>query len=411
MELKLNDMIPPNFDSLLFDVLDHRHTFYTLAGGRGSTKSSFVSVAIILLITQNPLANAVVLRKHSNTLRDSVYAQLRWAIEILGMDSHFLCNVSPMQIIYKPTGQQILFRGVDDPTKLKSLKFKRGYCAILWEEESSEFAPGEIRSVQQTIMRGGESFWVFDSFNPPINKNNWKNKDILVEKPNWLIHKSDYRTVPVEWLSQAFFDQAEYLQQTNERLYNNEYLGEATGTGDAVFENVKLQTITDEEIKSFDWIYMGLDFGWYPDILAWAKMYYHASQKRLCIFDEFTCNKTSNADVWEHLTTVKSVSNDDLIIADSAEPKSIADFKSYGAYIRGAEKGAGSVDYSMKWLASLNEIIIDPVRCPVSAREFGEYEYLKDKFGEIIGGYEDKNNHCIDAVRYGLNQVWKKRGM
>ena len=104
------------------------------------------------------------------------------------------------------------------------------------------------------------------------------------------------------------------------------------------------------------------------------------------------------------------MSEDDLIIADSTEPKSIGDFKMYGALIKGAEKGPGSVEYSMKWLSSLAKIVIDQRRCPVSAQEFSTYEYQQDKDGNYISGYVDADNHCIDSIRYALNNIWKKKG-
>jgi phage terminase large subunit len=118
----------------------------------------------------------------------------------------------------------------------------------------------------------------------------------------------------------------------------------------------------------------------------------------------------SNQDVWNTLKEEKRVKEDDIITADSAEPKSISDFRSYGSAMRGAEKGAGSVEYSMKWLSSLAKIVIDPKRCPISAQEFSTYEFQQDKDGNYISGYVDADNHCIDSVRYALNRVWKRKG-
>ena len=180
--------------------------------------------------------------------------------------------------------------------------------------------------------------------------------------------------------------------------------------GGSVFENVELREITDEEINTFDFTYQGLDFGWFPDPLAWTKSCYNPAKRTLYIFDEFVVNKMSNQDVWEHLKAEKGVKNEDMIIADSAENKSIGDFRVYGSMMRGAEKGPGSVEYSMKWLSALAKIVIDPKRCPKSAEEFSTYEYDQDKDGNYISGYVDANNHCIDSVRYALNNVWKKRG-
>ena len=155
---------------------------------------------------------------------------------------------------------------------------------------------------------------------------------------------------------------------------------------------------------------MGMDFGWYPDPLAWTKMYYNSAKRDLYIYDEFVVNKMGNAEVWRELQEDKKVIGSDLITADSAEPKSISDFRSYGSNMRPAEKGPGSVEYSMKWLQALNHIYIDLARCPKSAEEFLTYEYERNKDDEVISGYPDENNHCIDSVRYALERVWKRRG-
>ena len=203
----------------------------------------------------------------------------------------------------------------------------------------------------------------------------------------------------------------QYLQELgiNPKIYENEYLGLETGDGTSVFENLEIREITDEEISCFDRLYKGIDWGWYPDPFAYNNMHYDANRRILYIFDEYRANKTSNEKTWNALKK-KGVTEEDYITADSAENKSIADYKSYGAYIRGAIKGPDSVEYSMKWLASLIKIVIDPVRCPHTVTEFSEYEFEKDKDGNVITGYPDKNNHHIDAVRYALEEVWRRKG-
>lgn len=285
------------------------------------------------------------------------------------------------------------------------------YVGITWMEEFDQFAGmNEIRKINQSLIRGGEDFIQFYSYNTPATALHFVNVEKLIPKETRLVHLSDYRSVPKKWLGQAFIDEAEYLKSVNERLYENEYLGLMTGTGGNVFENLEIREITDSEIETFDFTYQGIDFGWFPDPLAWTKSCYNPAQKTLYIFDEFVINKMSNQDVWNTLKEEKGVKEEDMIIADSAEPKSIGDFRSYGSSMRGAEKGAGSVEYSMKWLASLAKIVIDPKRCPTSAEEFSTYEYEQDKDGNYISGYVDANNHCIDSVRYALNGVWKKKG-
>lgn len=166
-DIRLSDNIAPAFHQLHRDVKNHKYTHYVLEGGRGSTKSSFVSIEVLLLIKRNPKAHALVLRKVANTLRDSVYAQYIWAISTLGLEKEFKATVSPMEIVYKPTGQKILFRGADEPFKLKSIKVPFGYIAITHFEEKDQFAGRqEIRTILQSTMRGGNKFWNFETNNP-----------------------------------------------------------------------------------------------------------------------------------------------------------------------------------------------------------------------------------------------------
>lgn len=409
--------VASSFVDIYRSIQSREYREFYLEGGRGSTKSSFISEVIIELLENNPRMCAVVLRKVKDTLKDSVFTQLEWAIDTLsetylGLKDKWKLTKSPLEITNIVTGQKIYFRGADDYGKIKSLKTPKGmYVGVTWYEEFDQFAGmEEIRKINQSLIRGGEDFVQFYSYNTPASTMHFVNVEKITPKESRVVHLSDYRSVPKNWLGQAFIDEADYLKSVNEKLYENEYLGLMTGTGGNVFENVELREITDEEITTFDYIYQGLDFGWYPDPLAWTKMCYNPSQKTLYIFDEFVVNKMSNADVWEHLKEEKGVVNDDIIIADSAEPKSIGDFRMYGSAMRGAEKGPESVKYSMKWLSALAKIVIDPKRCPISAQEFSTYEYQQDKNGNYISGYVDENNHCIDSVRYALNNIWKKRG-
>jgi len=409
--------VASSFVDINRSIDDREYREYYLEGGRGSTKSSFISEKIIELLENNPKMCAVVLRKVKDTLKDSVFAQLEWAIDILGetyskVKDNWKLTKSPLEMTNIKTGQKIYFRGADDYGKIKSLKTPANmYVGITWYEEFDQFnGMNEVRKINQSLIRGGEDFIQFYSYNTPASSLHFVNVEKLIPKPTRLVHLSDYRNVPKKWLGQAFIDEADFLKSVNEKLYQNEYLGLMTGTGGNVFENIELREITDNEINTFDYIYMGLDFGYFPDPLAWTKCSYNPNQRTLYIFDEYVVNKMSNADVWEHLKSEKGVKEDDLIIADSAEPKSIGDFKAYGSCMRGAEKGAGSVEYSMKWLSSLAKIVIDVNRCPTTAQEFSTYEYQQDKDGNYISGYVDANNHCIDSVRYALNNIWKKKG-
>ena len=405
-EVRMSQVLGSAFYDLAHDVFLHKHTHYNLSGGRGSLKSSCVSLLVPTLIVQNPNIHACVFRKVGNTIRDSVFQQYIWAIDKLGMAELWESKTSPPELIYKPTQQRILFRGADDPMKLKSLKAPFGYIAITHFEELDQFAGRkEIRTILQSTMRGGDVFWNFESYNPPITRDNWANIDSMEVREDRLCHKSTYLQAPKEWLGEQFLNEAEYVKETNEREYRHEYLGEAVGSGGEVFENLEVREISDEEISHFDHVYNGVDWGWYPDPWAFNRVHYDSARRTLYIFDEARENKMYNEDT-ANLLKKKGMTHNDLITADSAEPKSVADYNKFGLRCVGAIKGSGSVDASMKWLQSRAKIVIDPVRCRRTATEFSCYEYERTKDGEIISGYPDKNNHNIDAVRYAVERVW-----
>lgn len=365
---------------------------------------------IPLLLVSHPGTHAAVFRKVGNTLRDSVFNQYIWAIDKLGMNDFWASRTSPPELIYKPTKQRILFRGADDPMKIKSIKVQFGYIAFTHFEEKDQFAGrAEIRNILQSTMRGGDVYWNFESYNPPISRDNWANLDTQEIRADRLCHKSTYLQAPPEWLGEQFLTEAEYMKETNEREYRHEYLGEAVGSGSEVFENLDIREITDEEVARFDRIRNGVDWGYYPDPFAFNRMQYDAAQRALYIFDELTARKQGNKETAERLIA-KGLTREDRITADSAEPKSVADFNKFGLSCVGAQKGAGSVAYSMKWLQQLNKIVIDPKRCPDTAKEFTCYEYEKTKEGDIISGYPDKDNHHIDAVRYGTEPIYRVPG-
>ncbi len=407
--IRMSEMLAPVFYDFAKDVMRHGHTHYDIRGGRGSLKSSTVSLLVPQLLIANPNTHALVLRKVANTLRDSVFNQYMWAIAELGMAGLWYAKVSPMEIIYRPTGQKIMFRGADDPMKIKSIKVPFGYIAVTHFEEKDQFSGrAEIRTILQSTMRGGDKFWNFESYNPPISRDNWANVDSAEDKPNRLCHISTYLDAPKSWLGEEFLNEAEYLKQTDERAYQHEYLGLPVGTGGNVFERLELREITDDEIKRFDRIYQGIDFGWYPDPFCFIRIYYDVARETLYLIDEHYVNKTSNEDnaAWirEHHY------NDFPITCDSAEPKSIVDFRASGVDARSAIKGPGSVEYGMKWLQR-RKIVIDKRRTPNAYKEIVGYEYERNKDGEIISGYPDKNNHAIDAIRYGMEPAYRLYGV
>lgn len=408
-EVRLSSVLGPAFHMMARDVFQHEHTHYDLSGGRGSLKSSCVSLLVPLILLGNKGTHALVLRKVANTIRDSVYAQYLWAIGELGMAKYWDAKVQPMELIYRPTGQKIMFRGADDPMKIKSIKVPFGYIAVTHFEEKDQFAGrAEIRTILQSTMRGGSKFWNFESYNPPISRDNWANKDTLEERADRLCHKSTYLEAPPEWLGEQFLREAEYLKETDERAYQHEYLGIPVGTGGNVFDNLELRDITDEEVRSFDRIYQGVDWGFFPDAFAFIRLHYDKTRETIYLMDENYVHKQSNETTGQWIKDKKYT--DAYIICDSAEPKSVADYRAMSLPAKSAVKGPGSLDYSMKWLAR-RKIVIDRRRTPHAYDEFVNYEYERNKDGEIISGYPDENDHVISAVRYALEPAYRRMGV
>lgn len=408
-EIRLSEKIGPAFYSVAKDVFEHGHTHYDESGGRGSLKSSFISIVVPLLLVNNPGTHALVLRKVANTIRDSVYAQYMWAIGELGMSAFWDAKVSPMELIYRPTGQKIMFRGADDPMKIKSIKVPFGYIAVTHFEEKDQFSGREeIRNILQSTMRGGSKYWNFESYNPPISRDNWANKDSLEDRPDRLCHKSTYLQAPPEWLGQQFIDEAEHLKETDERAYQHEYLGIPVGMGGNVFDKLELREITDAEVSAFDHIYQGVDWGYFPDPFAFIRLHYDRARETIYLLDEIYENKLSNEQSAQMI--LRKGYNDVRIICDSAEPKSVADFRAMRLPAFEAIKGPGSVEYGMKFLQR-RTIVIDRKRTPHAYDEFVGYEYERNKDGDIISGYQDANNHLIDATRYALEPVSRRMGV
>lgn len=400
--------IPDVFHPVIRDIRDKKHLEYVFKGGRGSTKSSTVAMTIVELMKNNHDVHAVVCRKVGNTIKDSVYNKIKWAIGKQEFTEEFDSKLSPLEITLKATGQKIYFRGADDPDKIKSINPEFGYIGILWFEELDQFAgPEEIRKIEQSAIRGGDIAWIFKSFNPPKTANNWANEYVQEPKENRVVHSSTYQDVPPEWLGQPFIDEANHLKEVNPEAYEHEYGGVPNGNGGNVFSYLEFRTITDEEISHMDKIYQGVDWGLYPDPYAFVRLYYDHARETIYFIDEYVCNNTSNTITGNEI--IDRGYTDYIVTCDSAEKKSVNDYRDLGIVARAAIKGPGSVEYGMKWLIN-RKIVIDEKRTPYVKKEFKKYEYDRDKEGNVISGYPDRDNHTIDATRYALESFYNKRG-
>lgn len=397
MDIDFSSLYAQNaFGDVLNDFLDEKHAEYWLKGGRASTKSSFISLLIALGLLQDTNANAIIYRRVGNTLKDSVYSQMVWALDVLGVSYGFRFRRAPLEIERIRTGQRILFRGADDPMKSKSIKLTKGYFKYLWLEELSEFRSMEdVRTIKQSVFRGVDRAVTFYSYNPPRTASNWVNEEALKQRADRLVHHSTYLDViseHPEWIADAFISEAESVRDTNERAYRNEYLGEVTGTGGQVFDNLELREIPDAEIETLGTFYNGLDFGFAVDPDALTRWAYDRRARRLYAIAEYYGSHTSIDTLAEK---VQAIAGREVVRCDCADSRMIAELKRRSINAIGVKKGAGSVEHGMRWLTDLGAIVVDPKRTPNIAREFQKYEYLQDKNGNFLPAYPDKDNHCL----------------
>ena len=260
----------------------------------------------------------------------------------------------------------------------------------------------EIRNIQQSLFRGTTNKqWAWYSYNPPKSARSWVNEESKRPKKGRIVHYSDYRDVPRDWLGETFIANAEHLKETNEEAYRHEYLGEETGTGLEVFNNVTVRPITDKEIAYFDRRYQGLDFGYAADPLCFGEMHFDNKKRKLYLFFEISGIGIKNSQLISRLSAEQLA---EVTMADAEEPKSIDELREdHHMNIMAAEKAPGSVEHGIKWLQDLDEIIIDPLRCPLAAKEFVNYALNVDRYGDVISKYPDKDNHSIDMCRYSMS--------
>ena len=402
--LKLSDIYLESFVDFHFAYKGNDHTFFALKGGRGSAKSSHVSLELILDMMENPV-NSLVVRRYANTLEDSVFEQLLWAVDKLGVGHKWKIRKSPLKLIYVPRGNEIIFRGADDPGKIKSIKKSKFPIARLWVEELDEFKMEEdVSKISNSIIReelpAGHSYKVIFSYNPPKRKQSWINKKFSTSlaPAHYFIHHSNY--LGNKYMSGEFLKEAEHHKQATPMRYRWEYLGEPIGSGVVPFSNVEYTKLSDELVESFSNIRQGIDFGYAVDPVHFGRWHYDKTRRTLYAIGEIHATKLSNRELARKIMHLKY--DDFPVTCDSAEPKSIAELREFGIKATPAKKGPGSVEFGEKWLDDLEHIIIDPTRTPHIAREFETIDYEVDRFGEVKSKLMDKDNHSIDALRYAM---------
>lgn len=316
-----------------------------------------------------------------------------------------------MKIVYKARGNGFIFRGADNPGSFKSITSSDFPISKIWFEEVDQFKVEEdIQIIIDSILReklpNGMRYQFFYSYNPPKRKQHWLNKKYETQfiPDNTYVHHSYYYHNP--YLSEQTLEEIENTKETNKKKFEWMYLGKPIGGGVVPFDNLVFRTITDEELKSFDNIRQGIDWGYAVDPFAFGRWHYDKTRNKIYAIGEVYGVQMSNKEAANKI--IANGWNDFPITADSAEPKSIAEMKDYGLRVTGAIKGAGSVEYGEKWLNDLDEIVIDPNRTPNIAREFENIDYQVDKDGNVKSKLEDKDNHSIDLTRYAFERDMNK---
>lgn len=397
--MNLKECIAPDFFKIHTNIKNGDFTHYWLKGGRGSGKSSFVSIEIILGLMKEKDVGGVAIRRVGNSLKDSVFAQLLWAIEKLSVKHLWDVKTSSLELTFKPNGNKILFRGADDVSKIKSTKLPKGYIKYVWYEECDEFRSYEdILSVNQSLLRGGESFRVFYTFNPPRLHSHWINKTVSVPRDDKIVFHSTYLMMPLSWLGKQFFLEAENLKNSNKRLYDNQYLGIVTGGEGLILPHFK----TEELKRPFEVKFLGQDFG-----------FNHANAiLELCFYENLIYVSKElyvrELDTHEIIKLAENIFDKNLIMwCDSAEPDRIKSWRKAGWRATPVSKEVNSISAQIDFLKS-KELIINPA-CVNTINEISSWNWIKDK---VTGEYTDKpvpfKDDAMAALRYGTEYMRKR---
>ena len=406
------DYVSPVFDPLINDMMAFGHDQYFVGGGRGSFKSTTVSVRIFMGILADPDANAVVFRKVKDTIAGTVFARYLKTATDLGLLPYFRFKTSPHGIFYKNAQgniQEIRFLGLDKVDKSKSIEFSHGYCQLAHFEELDQYAGWEeVHTVLESIGRGGRHFQLIGTYNPPESITSWVNAEARIPKDNRFVSITNYTMHPRElcerWLGLPFLREAESMRETQPERYRHIYLGEQTGTGGEIFRNVTVRRITPEERDSFRVMRYGMDFGFTNDPTALAMCAYDRRDRKLYIYKTAGGAGMFEEQIYNDLIAANNLEYN-YIICDWGDggDRVIEKLRYLGARgVKKCYKKAGFPTYGVNWMRGLREIIIDPVDAPDAVREFTSYEYDRLRDGTCRNEFPDRDNHWIDATRYAM---------
>lgn len=395
---RLSDIVLPAYK----EFWKTKKTYVICKGSRGSGKSKHAALWHIHHMMKYPLSNTLVVRKVERTLRDSCFSDLRWAIDRMGVEKYWKATVNPLELTYIPTGQKIIFRGLDSPFKITSISVPHGILNFMWLEEFYEIMKEDDFDILDESIRGTlpEGYWkrITATFNPWSERHFAKARFFDKQADNVLAMTTTYQDNP--YLSATDLELFEQMRIRNPRRYRVAGLGEFGIAEGLVYENWREEAFTLDDVRQYKAAF-GLDFGYTNDPSAFFVGFLDLQGKRLYVWDEFYQKALSNRKIYEKI--VEGGYSKERIIADCAEPKSIDEIKSLGVRrITGAKKGKDSINNGIQWIQEL-EIIVHP-RCVNFLTEIANYTWASDKFGNKLNVPIDDFNHLMDAMRYALEE-------
>lgn len=401
MKVSLQEAVGKNYA----DFWNTKKRYRVCKGSRGSKKSKTVALNMIYRLYQYPESNGLCVRRYSNTMRDSVYSDLKWAIHRLGLDAFFDCTVSPMQITRKSTGQKILFRGLDDGLKITSISVDKGYLCWVWIEECYEISNEDDFNKLDMSIRGevpeGYFKQITMTFNP-WSATSWlkarffdePDEDVFTKTTTWECN---------EWLDEADRNIFLKMKKNNPRRYRIEGNGDWGIAEGLIYEKVRFEDFDIDAVRAIPGIKaaFGLDFG-FTDPNAFVCLMIDNAEMKIYVFDEWYKTGVTNKIIAQAIKD-KGYGGQ-KIICDSAEPKSIAELQEEGINAEPSRKGKDSVNHGIQ-LCQNYEIIVHERNCPEFKKEISNYCWEKDKNGKPTDKPDHEFSHGMDSMRYGVSKI------
>lgn len=373
-------------------------------GSRGSKKSKTSALNFIVRMMKHPQANLLVVRKTQATLKDSCYSDLKWAISRLGVEAYWKCTLNPLEIVYVPTGQRILFRGMDDPLKITSISVPVGVLCWVWIEEAYEITKEDDFNKLDMSIRGEVPEGLFKqitlTFNPWSAQSWLKARFFDTPDEDTFTKTTTYQCN--EWLDASDLGIFEKMRVNNPRRYRIEGLGEWGIAEGLIYEKVEYRDFDVQALREKAGIKsaFGLDFG-FTDPTAFVAMLIDEEDAKIYVFDEFYLRGVTNARIAERIDAMGYAGQ--RIVCDSAEPKSIQELQDLGIRAEPSRKGRDSVLHGIQKLQNFTWVV--STKCVEFFHEISNYAWEKDKFGKPVDKPEHEFSHCMDAARYAAAKV------